>query len=48
MKSLGGVAVGLFEEFAAEEDGGGGAVSGYFVLRFEYERSLSLLLLANY
>jgi hypothetical protein len=32
MEALGGVAVGLFEEFAREEDGGGGAVSGDFVL----------------
>jgi hypothetical protein len=33
MEALGGVAMGLFEEFAAEEDGGRGAVAGYFVLR---------------
>jgi hypothetical protein len=32
MEALGGVAVGLFEEFSREEDGGGGAVSGDFVL----------------
>lgn len=32
MEALRGVAVGLFEEFAAEEDCGGGAVSCYLVL----------------
>ncbi len=32
VEALGGVAVGLFEEFAAEEDGRGGAVSGDFIL----------------
>ena len=32
VEALGGVALGLFEEFAAEEDGGGCAVSCYLVL----------------
>lgn len=32
MQSFGGMAMSLFEKFAAKEDSGGGAIPGYFIL----------------